>query len=71
MRLNAALQPIQKVAVQHVQRRPKRHVRRAEHRDSDGTHQESRSQDGHDALDDHMNSFSFFSPTYKEDTNSP
>ncbi len=37
----------------------------------DGADQQDGSQHGKDTLHDHMNSFSFFSPSYKEDTKGP
>jgi hypothetical protein len=43
---------------------------RAEHRESDGTDEQGGGKDSKDALQDHMNSFSFLRSAYSPATNS-
>ncbi len=71
MRVEPQFDRLQQILVHHEQGGAERHVGRPECRHGNGADQKDRGQDGEDALNDHMNSFSPFSPSYKEDTNSP
>jgi len=50
---------LHEVVVNHEDRLAERHVRRAEHRQGDGSDQQNGGQHRKDTLRDHMNSFSF------------
>ena len=71
MGLDAALERGHEIVVEHEQRCAQRHACRTQHGQRNGAHQQDGSQDREDTLRVHMNSFSFFSPSYKEDTKLP
>ena len=57
--------------IQNIERLAKGYAFRAKRRETDGSNQQDGRDHGHDALDNHMNSFSFVRSVYKAATCAP
>jgi hypothetical protein len=71
MGLDPALEGVDQIVINKKKGGAQGHVGGTEHGQSNGPDKQARCKNGKDALDNHRNRFSPFTPTYNEATNSP